>query len=210
MMTRIKVTESRKGIGVGRRQAIQTGIFPEVEFLRIGECWEQNNRDAGLWGGAAFDNSILRQFQLKDQPGIFLDFWYRGRPVSPRASEAFLQCLSVPHAVSEAERTAFLEVISMIAGPQKSSIPQWLGEVHSADVGPLKNKLILAINWTHPKQKRRFLSVFWDGSGNGSVIHEIHFSTSVDIFESNVHYAYEALRSIQWRGDSALPPLSSE
>jgi hypothetical protein len=208
--TRIKVTQSRKSIGVGARQAIQSGIFGEMEFMRIGECWAQNNRDAGLWGGAAFDGSILRQFQLTDLPSIFLDFWFRGRPVSPPSAAAFRECLTEPHSVTPAERDKLVEVIGVIAGPQKPGTPvRWLGEIHSADVGPLQGRLILAVNWTHPKQKRRFLSVFISGDETGHVVHEIHYSTPMDIFDANLHHGHNALRSVQWR-QAGPPPLSSQ
>jgi hypothetical protein len=185
-------------------------IFEELQFMRLSTDWIESQRDAGLWGGAQFDHKIFRQFQLAWSPSVTLDFWFRGFRISPQSGRAFTQILRHAHPLTTEELQQIQEVLGVIHLPVKSAAidKQPAHILLSAEVGYLKNKTVLAVNSEHIKFNRRYISLLIDATGDGRTIHEIHFSSPAQAFDSNAGVAHDAFRSIQWNIVTP-PPMSS-
>ncbi len=182
--------------------------FPEIQFIRLSE-WTQSRSDAGIFGGLAFDQRIFAQYQMVQDPGITLDFWYRGNQVSEYSGQVFMAILAQPHVLTKEELLQVAEIL----GPISDAFRAYDGyhthyRIDSAEIGPLKSRPILSVRWEQQKQGRRFLTLFLDAVGDGRTVHEIHFSTPKDQFEENLSIAIDTFKSIQWASFTP-PPMSA-
>jgi len=183
------------------------GIFPEMEFMRLSEDWKEGSRDPGQWGGAAADQPIFRQYLVHWAPQIRLEFWYRGKPISGSSGQSFKEILSKKqHLLSEEELREIGEVIWHILSCQTQGHPE--PPIDAAQAGPLRGRMVLLVRWQNRREKRKFLSMYIDGEGDGRKVHEIHFSAPIDAYANNISLAQGAFRSIQWSSFSP-PPGSS-
>ncbi|HEY9870620.1 MAG TPA: hypothetical protein V6D08_15750 [Candidatus Obscuribacterales bacterium] len=191
---------------LGRRD--ERRIFAEVRFLRLADHWLESSRDAGLWGGDAFDHRVFRQYQLRWAPSVTMDFWFRGARVSPAAGRAFCEVLRRAQVLDRCQLSAIKEVLGVAAaGVDSGSAIEPVVRIESAETGSLKGRMVLAVRWENRKMKRQFLSVYIDAEGDGRTVREIHFSGPCDRFTQHLALVHEVLRSIQWQ-ESCPPPLS--
>lgn len=183
-------------------------IFSEVRFLRLAGNWLESSRDAGLWGGDAFDHRVFRQYQLRWAPSVTLDFWFRGSRVSVAAGNAFCAVLRRAQVLDRSQLSAIKEVLGVAAaGVESGSAIEPVVRIQSAETGSLNGRTVLAVRWEHRKMKRQFLSVYLDAEGDGRTVREIHFSGPCDRFAQHLALIHEVLRSIQW-AESCPPPLT--
>lgn len=197
--------------GPPQRPEVSLGKMPfsEIQFIRLADVWQESQTDGGIFGGLAFDQQSFRQYQFKREPTISLDFWFRGEQISSQAGQDFLAVLTQPHVLSQAELVQVAEVL----GPIADAFKAWDGyhshyRIESAEAGLLRGRPVMSVRWEQQKEGRRFLSLFFDASGDGRTIHELHFSTPKDRFEENLNLAIETFKSIQW-ASFAPPPLST-
>lgn len=183
-------------------------IFPEMRFIRLSDKWAEGGRDPGLWGGAAADNCIFRQFKLKWAPQVTLEFWFRGRPLSATGGQALCSALSVSQVLDPAQLLSLGEVLGPISEALDRSMYNPRYEIEAAQVGPLHGRNVLQLKWGDSKSKRKVMSVYVDANGDGRIVHEIHFSAPEESFSEHEPLVVETLRSLQWAG-FAPPPLSS-
>jgi len=177
--------------------------------MRLSDGWLEGSRDPGLWGGNSIDQRIFRQYLLSFAPAVTLDFWFRGGRVAPPAGNALLTMLSQQHVCSPQELSQISEVLGNVVGKLAlDAVSESQSRLLSAEVGPLKGRMVLLVRWENRKRRRQYLSMFIDAEGDGRTIHEIHFSAPNDAFGNYLGLAHDAFRSIQWAG-FCPPPMSS-
>lgn len=189
-----------------RRQA---PIFSELAFIRLCDRWTQTHRDPGPWAGNGLDGRIFREFQLQDSPAVNMVFWFRGRRISSIAAIAFKITTGYAHRVNHMELDLLREVLGIVgAGVGVQRMPASITQIQWSEVGNLNGKMVLAIRWTNLKLRRQAVSLFIDAEGDGSIVHEIHFSAPQERFAEHESTVNELFRSIQW-AQSASPPVGS-
>lgn len=181
-------------------------VFPELEFMRLSTSWEVSAKDASFHGGVAFGGRMFQRYQLRVEKDSFLDFSYRGMPVSDGPARAFSNMLREPHVVSDRELSQILEVLGQTLGAMQYG--RFVNQIENAEIGAINGRTVLAVHWTHVRYNRKVVSIFIDAFGDGATIREMHFSTPIKDYDVTHRVFYETMRSMQW-AISAPPPACS-
>ena len=187
-------------------------IFEEIKFIRLNK-WQECTRSTILAGGISCAGQIFRRFELKTDPSVTLEFWFRGNPLPTEASIKFSNLLTELKELDERDLEELQEVWlasvggRMLGGVQFAKAKQCETSytIAAAEVGELHGRRMLAIWWEHNLFQRKFLSIFTDSEdGPGRLVHEVHFSAPTEDMPFYANTIVETLRSFQWTRE--LPP----
>jgi len=160
----------------------------QIDLMVLPPSWVEGKRRDNV-----VVNSSLRQFHPPNSPGTAISLFYRGRPVTAKTAQKFLETLKKPAHELTGDEIKDLSVIL-----RNKSAPGDF-EVRRASTNDLNGRRVLWVEGRYREIQEDTCAIYLDTDGSGRCVQEIFFQAPPDQYARHVREVMAAFRSIRWK-----------
>lgn len=138
------------------------------------------------------------EFKMPGEENVSISFFFRGRPESEVAADAFFSLLALPpHELTGDELQECLLVLDNLADEKQFAIA-------SARTENLNGRCVFIVEGSWLPSQIKTKHMFIDTDGDGSIIQEVYFLAPPEKFERYLPLAEATFNSFEWKSVEEL------